>query len=209
MLKFAPNQKIFVSRTEKGDKYEANILASVNNTLVITRPKINLGNNKVRYIDYLNAMNLIFIQYIYEGVEYFFRTIVIKASFTPFPYIIIKYPKESNIKIRKIRKFDRFDTILPLKVGSIDKSFELHLENVFAVDISIKGIGIVCEEKLPPRFIAEFFSGKFPVRILCSVKVVKPNQFGKLHFFGCEIEKVTKNELLEEYIEILKSIKAK
>jgi hypothetical protein len=204
MLKFGSNQKIFVSRTEKGEQYEAYILSSVNNTLIISRPKIVLGENKFRYIEYLNQMNLIYGRYMYNGVEYFFRTIVLKSNFTPFPHIILKYPDEKNIRYKKLRKYDRFPCVMPIKISSADTSSEIMYEDVFAIDISYSGIGIVCHERLPKNFVGTFDVGKTKISVTCAVKVLKANKFKNFHLYGCDIIENSDVKSFREYIDILK-----
>ncbi len=204
MLKFAPNQKMYVSRTEKGELFETFILSSVNNTLIISRPKKMLSDNKFRYIDYLEQKNLIYGRYMFNGVQYYFRTVVIKSNYTPFPYIILKYPDEKNIKIKKLRKYNRYRCILPLHVSGSDESTEVYYEDVFAVDISFSGIGIVCHEKLPQRFKVVFDSGKKKISLFCEVKVLKAKYFGEFHLYGCDIVKKSDEKGFTDYIDILR-----
>jgi c-di-GMP-binding flagellar brake protein YcgR len=204
MLKFEPNQKIYVSRTEKGEQFEAYILSSVNNTLIISRPKIVLGENKYRYIDYLNQMNLIYGRYMYNGIEYFFKTIVLKSNFTPFPHIILKYPEEKHIKYKKLRKYDRHSCVLPVKISRTDRTGEIMHENVFAVDISYSGIGIVCNERLPKNFVGTFDAGKTKISLTCEIKVLKANKFKNFHLYGCDIIENSDVKSFREYIDILK-----
>ncbi len=203
MLKFGSNQKINVSRTFKGEQYEAHILSSVNKTIIISRPKIDLGDNKFRYIDYLNQNNMLYGQYIYEGIEYYFKTTVIKSNFTPFPHIILKYPDDKHIKYRRLRKYKRFKCVLPLRISSTIGESEIEHEDVFAVDISLSGIGIACREKLPKEFVCSFDIIKSKIKLSCVIQVVKPNNFKNFHFYGCNITKNDNEKAFREYIDIL------
>ncbi len=206
MLEFGQNQKIKVSKTSKGEKYNANILSMIKKNILITRPYIEITPYKFRYLDHLEPKNMLYISYDFDGKVYYFRTIVIKSSYTPFPHVILKAPEKHDIIIKNLRKAERFKTVLPLIVRDEREDFVSKHEEVFSLDISLTGIGILSKSVLTKTFNAEFYSGITNIKLKCNVLKAKKNFKGNFHFFGCEIVEVSNAEYFKKFLESLKII---
>ncbi len=206
MLKFDNNQLINVSKTFRGENFYANILANVNNTLIITRPYKEVEPGKFRYLEYLAPRSMLYGDYEFDGVHYYFRTIVIKSSYTPFPHVILKEPEKNDIKTKILRKASRYKTILPLRISETDEESHVEFEEVYSLDISLTGIGILSYSDLPNRFNAKFFSGIKDIQLTCEVKKKKKNIFDNFNLYGCEIVEISDKNFFERFINNLRII---
>ncbi len=206
MLKFGNNQPIKVSKTFKGESFNANILANVNKTLIITRPYIEVESYKYKYLEHLNPKSLLYGNYEFEGTCYYFRTIVIKSSYTPFPHVILKEPEGKDIQTKILRKSPRYKTVMPIRIFFENKEANIEYEEVYSSDISLTGISIYSFSELPEYFIVEFFSGIKNIRLNCEIKKVKKDAYGGFNFFGCEITKISDEKYFSRFIENLKLI---
>ena len=205
-LEFAPNQEIKVYKIPNSeDIFKANILVNVKGNIIITRPHIFRGKS-LFYMDSLEPNSLIYGDYEYNGKKFYFRTVVIKSSFSPFPHVIIKEPEGKNIKVKNIRKFERYSAILPLNIIFKKKDQEIKINEAFCLDISIKGIGIITPIELSEQFLAGMVLFNKEVTLDCVIRKFIENFYNNFHFCGCEIMNIENRDEFARYIQYLKMI---
>ncbi len=206
MLEFRPNQRIRVYKLPNSDEiYFANLLTIINGTLIITRP-YRETEKTIFYMDRLEPNSLLYGDYEYEGKIYYFRSKVIKSSYTPFPHVILKEPDERNIKIKRIRTADRYPALTPVILKFKHQGAEVEIIDAVIIDVSINGVGIISPVDVPQFFLIEFLLNGEKINIEVEVKVFHERKFKRMHFIGAQILKINKPEIYKKYIDILKMI---
>ncbi len=205
-LEFAPNQEIRVYKIPNSEEiFKANILAHVQGNLIITRPHMYKGKG-LFYMESLEPNSLIYGDYEFNGKKYYFRSVVIKSNFSPFPHVILKEPEGKNVKIKNIRKFERYNSLLPINIAFKQSGQEVKIFEAFSMDISIKGIGILTPIDLPENFLVKMKLFNDSVTLNCAVRKFKENAYYQFHFCGCEIMDIDNKEEFGKYIKFLKII---
>lgn len=202
-LKFKHNQKIHIYRFPNSREiYFSNILGMNDNFLVIARPYIEIGDSFI-YMDKINPNSLIYGDFENNGKIYYFRTNVLKSGYTPFPHLFLKKPDERNIKIRNLRKFERYYSFLTASINFVEKGIEIKELDVLIFNVSLSGISVVTHINPPDIFNIELKLFEESVNITAEKKVFQERRFGNFNFVGCEIKKVDKLNLYNKYIDLV------
>lgn len=206
MLEFAPNQKILVYKVPNSEnKFEAQILAKVNKTLIITRPQILKGKTFI-YLNDLAPNSMLYGEYEFDGKKFYFRTKIIKSNYTPFPHTILLEPEGKNVKIIPLRKAERYRTLLPILIRYKDQEKVIKFPECYALDFSKTGVGLICPIDVSKNFFIEFMVFGELIELQCEQKVFIENKFENFHFIGAEIQKVRNNKIFEKFINHIKVI---
>ena len=205
-LKFKPNQSVKIYKVPNSPtKYDAKILARGNFTLILTRPQIVKQKNVV-YMNGIEPNSMIYGEYEYDGKKYYFKTKVIKCNFTPFPYIIVREPQEKDVKIKPIRRADRFKSYLPISILFEKEKKVVKFLQSYSIDLSITGIGFLTSIELPDNFKIELSLYGESVKLTCEKKNFIPQKVDRFNFIGAEIKEIENSEIYKNYIEHLKLI---
>ena len=153
-LKFAPYQEADVARIVGGDQYTSHILTKVADTLIIDRPKYRTETGKLRYFDSVYVNNLIYLNYEHAGVEYKFKTLVLRVSYVPFYHLCLKLPEPRDIVSKKLWSAPRYRGFVPVTLTARHKnghSILLSQRSYMLISAS-RGSGLSVKKRSPVIF---------------------------------------------------------